>query len=76
MNMQRSASYSVWSFLTGLVVVGVCGAALSATSAHAQEAMSVSVTPPLVQLTIGPGESWASSLKEAEIDQAANFAGE
>ena len=39
------------------------GIGFGAISAHAQDAMSVSVTPPLVQLTIGPGESWASSLK-------------
>jgi hypothetical protein len=35
---------------------------LPATRAHA-DAMSVSITPPLFQLTIGPGEAWASSLK-------------
>lgn len=29
----------------------------------AQETLSVTVTPPLVQLTIGPGETWASTLK-------------
>lgn len=31
--------------------------------AQANEALSVTVTPPLIQLTIGRGESWASSLK-------------
>jgi hypothetical protein len=36
---------------------------LHATPALAQESLSVTVTPPLIQLTIGPGESWASSLK-------------
>ncbi len=30
---------------------------------HAQSSLSVSVTPPLFQLTIGPGESWSSSIK-------------
>lgn len=29
----------------------------------AQESLSVTVTPPMIQLTIGPGETWASSLK-------------
>jgi hypothetical protein len=29
----------------------------------AQESLSVTVTPPLFQLTIGPGESWSSSVK-------------
>lgn len=33
------------------------------TSAQTEGALSVTVTPPLVQLTIGRGESWASSLK-------------
>ena len=32
-------------------------------SLRAQDALTVSVTPPLFQLTIGPGEFWASSLK-------------
>ena len=30
---------------------------------YAQQSMSVTVTPPLFQLTIGPGESWASTVK-------------
>ncbi len=33
------------------------------TSAQTEGALSVTVTPPLVQLTIGRGESWTSSLK-------------
>jgi len=35
----------------------------AAAPAHAQNALSVTVTPPLFQLTIGPGESWTSSVK-------------
>lgn len=31
--------------------------------AFAQESLSVTVTPPMIQLTIGQGEVWASSLK-------------
>ena len=33
--------------------------------AHAQSAngVSVTITPPLIQLSIGPGESWTSALK-------------
>ncbi len=31
--------------------------------ARAQESLTLSVTPPLIQLTIGPGEFWASELK-------------
>ncbi len=34
-----------------------------ASHAFAQAALSVTVTPPLIQLTIGRGENWASSLK-------------
>ena len=30
---------------------------------HAQQSLSVTVTPPLFQLTIGPGESWTSMVK-------------
>lgn len=31
--------------------------------AFAQQSLSVTVTPPLIQLTIGPGETWRSTLK-------------
>jgi len=34
-----------------------------ATYSSADSALSVTVTPPLFQLTIGPGESWTSALK-------------
>lgn len=37
--------------------------ALVPFGASAQESLSVTVTPPMIQLTIGPGETWASSLK-------------
>lgn len=30
---------------------------------HAEESLTLTVTPPLFQLTIGPGEFWASSVK-------------
>lgn len=33
------------------------------STAQTEGALSVTVTPPLIQLTIGKGESWASSLK-------------
>lgn len=37
---------------------------LTATFAHAQtQGLALTVTPPLFQLTIGPGETWSSSLK-------------
>lgn len=35
----------------------------AASPIFAQERLSLTVTPPLIQLTIGPGENWASSLK-------------
>ncbi len=44
------------------ILLIACGLA-SASVAFAQESMSVSITPPLVQLSIGPGESWTSTLK-------------
>lgn len=46
-------------------VVGVlCILGFVPVLAHAQAgSMSVSVTPPLIQLTIGPGETWSSTLK-------------
>jgi len=34
-----------------------------APSLYSQEALALTVTPPLFQLTVGPGEFWASSLK-------------
>lgn len=33
------------------------------SSAQSSDALSVTITPPLVQLSIGPGQSWSSSLK-------------
>ncbi|MFZ2555694.1 MAG: hypothetical protein WAX57_02550 [Minisyncoccia bacterium] len=36
---------------------------LPASSSAAEDTLSVTVTPPLFQLTIGPGESWTSMLK-------------
>ncbi len=37
---------------------------LAASFAHAQtQGLALTVTPPLFQLTIGPGENWSSSLK-------------
>src|SRR5262245_20566537 len=36
---------------------------LFAFPVFADEALSVTLTPPMYQLAIGPGESWASSLK-------------
>ncbi len=45
--------------------IGVLAAALLifAAPAFAQESLSVTVTPPLFQLAIVPGESWSSSIK-------------
>lgn len=53
-----------------LLRVFACAVAASAVlvliplrEVSAQRALSVTVTPPLFQLTIGPGESWASTVK-------------
>jgi len=51
--------------VSGLVrLIGIACALLVPLSGVVQaDSMSISVTPPLIQLTVGPGESWASSLK-------------
>ncbi len=36
---------------------------ISPLSASAQESLSVTITPPLFQLTVGPGESWTSNIR-------------
>ena len=63
--MKRIAieSVSAGRFVAGLTLAVLVSCLSVATAARAQEALSVSITPPLVQLTIGPGESWASTLK-------------
>ena len=46
------------------IMAGIVLANLAAVPiVHAQQSVSVSITPPLIQLTIGPGESWSSTLK-------------
>ena len=42
---------------------GITAMMLAPLAAWAQESIAVSVTPPLIQLTIGPGERWSSALK-------------
>lgn len=39
-----------------------------ATQVKAEESLTLSVTPPLFQLTIGPGEFWASSVKVVNVN--------
>ncbi len=39
------------------------GLFLQPRAAHADSGLSVTVTPPLIQLSIGPGQSWTSDLK-------------
>lgn len=41
----------------------LCAAAFFVPQSAAAQALSVTVTPPLIQLTIGPGELWRSALK-------------
>lgn len=48
-------------FLTVLCMVCIVG--VLSRVAHAQESLSLSVTPPLFQLNITPGEAWKSSIK-------------
>lgn len=56
--------------MTSFLIQKVCGTFIAmaivlsmALPAYAQNAVSVTLTPPLFQITIGPGESWVSSLK-------------
>ena len=46
-----------------LSLLFVCGMYGTGVPALHADALSVTVTPPLFQLTIGPGESWASTVK-------------
>ncbi len=46
-----------------LIVLAVCAYLAGSVPAFAQESLSVTVTPPMFQLTIGPGESWSSNIK-------------
>ena len=48
---------------TLVIFFAIASCALLAPRALAQSALSVSITPPLFQLTIGPGDSWMSSVK-------------
>lgn len=43
--------------------LAIAAFALSFGHVSAQDALSVTITPPLFQLTIGPGENWSSSVK-------------
>ena len=51
------------SLVAIIVIMGASIFCLAVPRAHAQEGLSVTVTPPLIQLSIGPGESWTSTLK-------------
>lgn len=52
--------------LHALLLVGVLAAPLTGV---AQQSLSLSVTPPLVQLSIGPTENWQSFLKVVNSNQ-------
>ena len=49
-------------FIAGLVI-SACAATLMPIFGYADTSLSVTVTPPLFQLTISPGQSWSSALK-------------
>ncbi len=54
----------ITSALTRITAALLFATALAAAPfVSAQEALSVTVTPPLFQLTIGPGETWSSAVK-------------
>lgn len=48
---------------TATLVAFICGIALVPHALSAQEGLSISVTPPLFQLAISPGDEWKSSVK-------------
>lgn len=53
-----------------LLILLVSAGFLLAPHAFAQDSMSVTVTPPLIQLSIGPGETWKSALKVVNTNAA------
>ncbi len=46
-----------------LLAIAIAMYVAGVTPAFAQDSLSVTVTPPLFQLSIGPGETWTSSVK-------------
>lgn len=46
-----------------VVLLALVGSVVSPLPLNASDSLTVSVTPPFTQLTIGPGEFWASTLK-------------
>ena len=46
-----------------IAVAFFCGVALAPQALFAQTGLSISITPPLFQLTIAPGDEWRSSIK-------------
>jgi hypothetical protein len=47
----------------------VCILVGSASSAYAQESMTLTVTPPLIQINLKPGETWASGIQVVNGNQ-------
>ncbi len=58
MNLGRSSGHTMLLFAAVFFA-----AFFSAATSFANESLSVTVTPPLFQLTIGPGEKWSSTIK-------------
>lgn len=49
--------------LFGASLFGALALFIAAPLAHAQSSLSVSITPPIFQLSIGPGQTWSSAVK-------------
>lgn len=49
--------------VAGVLAIAMVGTMTSTVRSAEDTSLSVTVTPPLIQLTIGPGEEWTSSLK-------------
>ncbi len=63
--MRIKSAHNSWFIRVGIVLVLVCSIGFFSSYTHAQApaSLSLSVTPPLFQLTTAPGEYWASSIK-------------
>jgi hypothetical protein len=60
MNTSNYRSHAT-RFAIGFLLL--CALFVAAPVAHADSGLSITITPPLIQLSIGPGESWTSALK-------------
>ena len=63
MKIMRIFSHRMQAIVAVVGLLFVCVLFVAAPIARADSGISVTITPPLIQLSIGPGESWTSALK-------------